>query len=32
MKTLKKVVKWYFNRAGKTPYWTPSCMIPVIQK
>ncbi len=28
LKTLKKAVNWYTNKAAKTSVWTPSCMTP----
>lgn len=29
LKTFKKAVKWYFNKAAETYAWTPSCTIPI---
>lgn len=29
MKTIKKAIKWYFNRTKGSILLTPSCMIPV---
>lgn len=29
MKTIKKVLKWYFTRAAQSYYMTPSGMIPM---
>ena len=31
MGTIKKVLKWYFDRAAETYTWTPSCTIPYIK-
>lgn len=32
IKTLKKAVKWYFEKAAETYAWTPTCTIPYIRK
>lgn len=31
MRIIKKVLKWYFDRAAETYAWTPSCTIPYIK-
>ena len=31
MRTIKKVLKWYFDRVAETYAWTPSCTIPYIK-
>ena len=31
MRTIKKVLKWYFDRASETYAWMPSCTIPYIK-
>ena len=31
MRTIKKVLKWYFDRSAETYKWTPSCTIPYIK-
>lgn len=31
MRTIKKVLKWYFDRAAETYVWIPSCTIPCIK-
>ena len=28
IKTMKKAIDWYSNKATATNVWTPSCMIP----
>ena len=28
MKLIKRALKWYFSNAFKSPFATPSCMIP----
>ncbi len=30
LRTIKKAVKWYFEKAAETYAWTPSCMIPKV--
>lgn len=32
IKTLKKAVKWYFEKAAETYAWTPTCTIPYIKE
>lgn len=31
MRLIKKVLKWYFDRAAETYVWMPSCTIPYIK-
>ena len=31
MRTIKKVLKWSFDRAAETYVWMPSCTIPYIK-
>lgn len=31
MGTIKKAIKWYFDRASETYAWMPSCTIPYIK-